>query len=202
MAPSSSAKRGQGRPASARVEFLYKAAAYLSTGSLDYQIPTAPSGRTVNSTSIANPIEKTSDHELLTADENPSKTDMGEIESTSLPEMTATPSPYGHNLPMSRMLLLQMREVSLKSQIRLPIGVKRSVCKRCHTLLVASSTATISKQNLSRGGRKPWADVFVTQCNACGAEKRVPVGSKRQHSNKFRRSTKDSNDITMSDNAG
>jgi hypothetical protein len=33
---------------------------------------------------------------------------------------------------------------------------------------------------LSKNGRKPWAEVAIITCIACGACKRFPVGAKRQ----------------------
>jgi hypothetical protein len=34
-------------------------------------------------------------------------------------------------------------------------------------------------RNESRGGKKPWADVLVVRCFACGTEKRFPQTDKR-----------------------
>ncbi|SLM40514.1 RNAse P, Rpr2/Rpp21 subunit [Lasallia pustulata] len=89
--------------------------------------------------------------------------------------------------PMARRLLSHLRGVSLKSQIRLSPAMKHSVCKRCDTLLVPGSTSTSRIENLSRGGKKPWADVMVICCGVCYAEKRFPVGARRQQKRKQRR---------------
>ena len=79
----------------------------------------------------------------------------------------------------SRLYISQMRGVSLKSQHRLPPTIKRSFCKRCDTLLEPGLTCTEEIQNESRERKKPWADVLVIRCTACGAEKRFPQMQKR-----------------------
>lgn len=90
----------------------------------------------------------------------------------------------GHNGPPQSALALQLashlRAVSLKAQIRLSPDMKRSICKKCNTVLIPGRTSTSLIENKSRGGRKPWADVLVIQCNFCGGQKRFPVGSTRQ----------------------
>ena len=82
--------------------------------------------------------------------------------------------------PMARHLLSHLRGVSLKSQIRLSPAIKHSVCKRCDTLFMPGSTSTSTIENLSKGGKKPWADVLVIRCDVCHAVKRFPVGARRQ----------------------
>ncbi|KAI9655506.1 MAG: hypothetical protein M1821_005299 [Bathelium mastoideum] len=65
---------------------------------------------------------------------------------------------------LSRHLITHMRAASLKTQIRLSRQVKRSLCKRCDSLLVPGHTAQFSIENLSKGGKKPWADTSVIEC--------------------------------------
>ena len=83
-------------------------------------------------------------------------------------------------LSHSRQLVVQLRAISLKSQIRLSPAMKHTICKRCDSLLIPGSTCTSYMENNSRGGRKPWADVLVTTCAGCGTAKRFPMGAKRQ----------------------
>lgn len=73
-----------------------------------------------------------------------------------------------------------LAQVARKSQIRLHQSVKHAICKRCNTPLIEGQTCSRSMENLSKGERKPHADVLVLQCNACGATKRWPVGAQRQ----------------------
>ena len=88
---------------------------------------------------------------------------------------------------LSRRLVAQLRAVSLKSQIRLSPAMKRSICKHCDILLVPGPTTINRLENRSRGGKKPWADVLVMTCKACGMEKRFPVGARHQPKNITRR---------------
>ena len=81
---------------------------------------------------------------------------------------------------LSRQLVVHLQAISLKSQVRLSPAMKHTICRRCGILLVPGSTSTSHLENSSRGGRKPWADVLVTTCTACGSAKRFPVGTKRQ----------------------
>ena len=81
---------------------------------------------------------------------------------------------------LSRRLLLQSRGISLKAQVRLSPTIKHSICKVCSTLLVPAQTSTTYVENKSRGGRKPWADVLVTECTVCGTVSRIPIGGSRQ----------------------
>ncbi|KAL2795939.1 RNAse P Rpr2/Rpp21/SNM1 subunit domain-containing protein [Aspergillus keveii] len=80
---------------------------------------------------------------------------------------------------LARTYISQMRGVSLKSQLRLPIEQKRSFCKRCDILLIAGDNCTEEFRNSSRGSRKPWAEVRVVRCTTCGTEKRFPRTDRR-----------------------
>lgn len=91
-----------------------------------------------------------------------------------------------HAASISRQYLSQMRAVSLKAQIRLSPEAKRSICKRCDYLLTPGISSTERIENQSRGGRKPWADVLVTSCKACGTKKRFPIGKRRQKKRNLR----------------
>ena len=86
----------------------------------------------------------------------------------------------------SRRMLSQLRGVSLKSQIRLSPAIKHSICNRCEGLLVPGSSSSTYIENKSRGGKKPWADVLVTECKTCGSTTRIPIGAKRQARRKDR----------------
>ncbi|EEQ30232.1 RNAse P Rpr2/Rpp21 subunit domain-containing protein [Microsporum canis CBS 113480] len=73
----------------------------------------------------------------------------------------------------------QLRSVSLKSQLRLNCDIKRSICKRCDSLLRLGLTCSETIENKSRGKKKPWADTQVIICGFCGTRKRFPQGSKK-----------------------
>ncbi|KAJ5932078.1 hypothetical protein N7516_006567 [Penicillium verrucosum] len=80
---------------------------------------------------------------------------------------------------LSRVCVSHLRAVAMKTQIRLPVTLKRSVCKRCDTILIPEVTCSHETKNASRGGKKPWADVLVVRCLSCGTEKRFPQTGKR-----------------------
>jgi ribonuclease P protein subunit RPR2 len=82
--------------------------------------------------------------------------------------------------PASRRLTSDLRAVSLKAQQRMSPAMKRSICKSCDTLLVDGSTCTSQIENTSKGGRKPWADTLIRQCNTCGTFRRYPMAAERQ----------------------
>jgi ribonuclease P protein subunit RPR2 len=79
---------------------------------------------------------------------------------------------------LSRMCISHLRDVAMKTQIRLPVTLKRTLCKRCATLLTPGVTCSHEIRNESRGGKKPWADVLVIRCMSCGTQKRFPQTEK------------------------
>jgi ribonuclease P protein subunit RPR2 len=87
-----------------------------------------------------------------------------------------------HALRLSSHLLTVCRRAKVKASCDL----KRSICKSCNELLVPGKTAIIRLENKSKGSRKPWADVLVTECQRCGFERRYPVGQERQCKKKDR----------------
>ena len=108
-------------------------------------------------------------------------------ESTSSPTLhtsaqASTTSPRT-SLPgvshISRQYAAQLRAVSHKTQLRLSQSDKRSLCKRCETLLVPGASCSEEIENKSRGGKKPWAAVRVVKCWTCGTAKRFPQSRKR-----------------------
>ncbi|KAG0128310.1 ribonuclease P protein subunit RPR2 [Tuber indicum] len=77
---------------------------------------------------------------------------------------------------LSRNLVSTARTVAKKTVIRFDPSVKRTWCKRCDAVLVPGVSCEHRVENLSRGGRKAWADVLVVRCWGCGCLKRFPVG--------------------------
>jgi ribonuclease P protein subunit RPR2 len=90
------------------------------------------------------------------------------------------------NLGLSRELGSHILAVSRKGVVKLSTELKKSICRRCNSILVPGQTVESQVENMSRGGSKPWADVLVTTCVACGLQKRYPVGSSRQPKRKQR----------------
>ncbi|KZF20882.1 Rpr2-domain-containing protein [Xylona heveae TC161] len=164
-----------------RISFLYQAAAYIA--SQPYHKP---------STTVTETPRQSNSHNISTADSDTMQIDTSGLEkSTSKQEQDGShkisdENPSGASTSSlycshhSRRLISQLRGVSLKSQIRLSPELKRSICRRCDTLLIPGSTSTTRLENHSRGGKKPWADLLVVECKACGSVKRFPVGAQKQ----------------------
>lgn len=82
--------------------------------------------------------------------------------------------------PLALQLGSDLQQVSRKGQLRLSVDLKRSMCKRCNTVLIPGRTATQNIENSSKGGRKPWADILLIECQTCGGKKRFPIGVRKQ----------------------
>ncbi|PYH97650.1 Rpr2-domain-containing protein [Aspergillus ellipticus CBS 707.79] len=158
----------------ARLDYLYNAAIYLQ--------------------SVANPHPPHSPPSPPPVNQPPDRNDEGEDATATQPSMRIVPhvvasgmeaagqdaqATTDHLPQLSRVYMSQMRGVSLKAQLRLPVHVKRSFCKRCDTHLIPEKTCTHEIRNASRGRKKPWADVLVARCSTCGTEKRFPQTEKR-----------------------
>lgn len=110
----------------------------------------------------------------------------GEIPSTREAISLQTVAVDGDEFGASRVpsaphrLISHLRSVALKSQIRLSRQIKRSICKNCDAVLVGGESCRVYPENRSKGGKKPWADMVIVQCNACRTAKRFPVGATRQ----------------------
>jgi ribonuclease P protein subunit RPR2 len=109
--------------------------------------------------------------------------------------------PFPDHCPLALQLCSDLQQVSRKAQLRLSVDLKRTMCKRCNTILVPGRTATQTIENTSKGGKKPWADVLVLTCKLCGGNKRFSVGAKKQPKKKERGAqSKDTTSITSLDN--
>ncbi|PYH45346.1 ribonuclease P Rpr2/Rpp21/SNM1 subunit [Aspergillus saccharolyticus JOP 1030-1] len=148
----------------ARIDYLYKAATFLQA-----QSGACHTGVTTNESNDQEPPVPT--HIVpLTA---------GSTDAVGQSQFSQEQTATGELPQLSRNYVSQMRGVSLKTQLRLPVDMKRSFCKRCDTLLIPGSTCTKELRNPSRGRRKPWADLLVIRCSTCGTEKRFPQTDKR-----------------------
>lgn len=162
-----------------RISYLYQAAVYLDCAQRRVSVATSstheaedtasrqPSLGELGGLSNSNELPV---HQIDSIDAGQSSTKLSDARSRSPsePRIARPSSSQSHHL------LSSMRSVSQKSQICLPKSIKRSVCRRCNGLLSTTGTAEI--ENLSRGGRKPWADVLVVRCCLCDYVKRYPVG--------------------------
>jgi ribonuclease P protein subunit RPR2 len=74
---------------------------------------------------------------------------------------------------LSRRLVSDMTSIAKKGQIHQSRSLKRDVCKHCNALLRLAKRAGYI-ENMSKGGKKPWSDVFVVEC-CCGTKARYPI---------------------------
>ena len=162
-----------------RISFLHQAASYLSSITDDVQAKKAIStnddqaekdGKTAGTSTAGS----------LKTQASPSSKEPGEANTTSSNCKPKSPA-------LSRLYASQSRAIARKATIRLTPAMKHSICKTCDTILLPGTTSSIFVENSSRRGRKPWADMLVITCNACGASKRFPVGAKRQRRKTERR---------------
>ncbi|OCL05124.1 Rpr2-domain-containing protein [Glonium stellatum] len=165
MAKTKTAKGSKGVPNKhlySRISYLYQAATYLSLQQ--------------NTETVRRESKDPTGHK-----------DAGTLENTATCSKPTRLVPSGLALQLSS----HLRGVSLKSQVRLSHNLKRSICKCCNAVLIPGCTSTTGIENQSRGGKKPWADVLVIECNTCGSKKRFPVGSERQTRKTARSKTKE-----------
>ncbi|OJJ38215.1 hypothetical protein ASPWEDRAFT_314624 [Aspergillus wentii DTO 134E9] len=153
----------------ARLSYLHNAANYLQSATKSKQSEQSVDQNTSDGNNNSAPnVTRTVPHIVMPR--------ISSEETQDTVNQTATSK---HSPHLSRVFISQMRGVSLKSQLRLPIEVKRSYCKRCDTLLIPEVSCTQETRNASRGRKKPWADVRVVRCTTCGTEKRFPQTEKR-----------------------
>lgn len=81
---------------------------------------------------------------------------------------------------LSHQVISDMRSVSLKAQIRQSPAIKQTICRYCDAVQIEGKTCHSTVENLSKGGRKPWADILITRCDTCGNVKRYPISAPRQ----------------------
>jgi ribonuclease P protein subunit RPR2 len=162
----------------ARVSYLYQAASLLSPEAPQEVDPKAKS--TTLSPALSESLRPHRVNSTLKRDMNPQrhKTTNEPDDSCFKGDMTKAAQVVASSL--SRLLLSQMRAVSLKSQIRLSTEIKRSTCKTCDSLLVPGHSSVISVENLSFKKTKPQDDVLVIECQVCHTRKRIPMGAHRQ----------------------
>ncbi len=156
-----------------RISFLYQAATYLASVQSTEVTPTPAVDVSGGLGLCSVEVDPSTSEPTTTTVSSVPVGDCG----ASYPDLPA--SSIRESAP-SRQLLSHLHAVSRKAQISLSPKIKHSICKRCHTLLVTGSNCHETLENLSRGSRKPWADVMVRRCLTCGTEKRTPTRMKRQ----------------------
>lgn len=166
-------KRVQNRHCYSRIAFLHQAAQHLASK----QISLEPNTQLVNSAQS----DDTKGH--AAASESTQIQDKTTLTDGTHQAATLQPA---DGFGLSRRLASHLLTVSRKVSVRASREMKRSICKRCSSILIPGQTAHHKVENKSRGGVKPCADVLVVTCSACGFEKRYPFGAQRQPRKKDR----------------
>lgn len=168
----------------ARIAYLEKAAKYLTE-----QAQVQAQSKASNAGEAPRPFatEATSEGEPMDVDRTQPESDVfmqSAFTGSNQKKPLAFSKSTAGGLPI--LYTSQLQSIARKGQIRLAQEVKRCICKTCSAPLVDGTTATRYTENLSKGGDKPWAEVLVVKCNACGTAKRFPVGARRQRRRKDR----------------
>jgi ribonuclease P protein subunit RPR2 len=160
------AKDKKGKYLHSRIAYLQRAAQYFATQQQDF------SGRVVAS-------QKENENVPEAAASNRRLYDSTNEQSSrekTLPLDLAHGSAGG----MAHYFNNHVTQVARKSQIRLQHDTKHTICKRCTNHLVEGQTCTKALVNPSKGRQKPHADVLIVECGYCAAQRRFPIGTKRQ----------------------
>jgi len=158
----------------ARISYLQQAATYLTAQARPGKdVKPASQQMTLHST-----VQHTSTHgDIAESDRRSDSAGVGRV-TAARSRAPSVSLPRSGGLPLH--LASHLKQIALKSQIRLHTNIKHTICRTCCTVLVDGETCTKRMENLSRGGRRPHADVLVMECTVCGAAKRFPVGAERQ----------------------
>ena len=168
----------------ARISFLQQASTYLTLQtqqSRQSEKQSIPRNEDDHASREMPPAHK--ERMSTTETEQISKAEQGRPGTNEVSRTTFIQPPWG-GLPS--LLFTHLTQVARKSQIRLHPNIKHRICKRCNAILAEGTTSRKYVENLSKGGKKPHADVLVVECGVCGAVKRWPVGAKRQKGRKGR----------------
>lgn len=81
---------------------------------------------------------------------------------------------------LSRHCARQLDLVAKKAVLKLTPAVKRTLCKKCHAMMIPGLSVEIFIENLSNL-KSPKSDVLVHRCMECNTSKRYPIGINRAY---------------------
>lgn len=82
-----------------------------------------------------------------------------------------------HGVPvMSRMMARNVDLVSKRTVLKLLPHLKRTMCKKCSTVLIPGLTLSMGIENKLKEEKSEKADVLVHTCLQCQTQKRYPIG--------------------------
>ena len=156
----------------ARMSYLFDAASYLRK--MNESVRKGPRDQASSDKVLSN----VSGNEESTHVRNERSDNGKDGTSASLP--ATSPSSFTSKVSADQCLVSQIRSVSNKANVRIELKLKHQMCRRCNSVLAPGITSTESKENRSKGGKKPWATIKVIHCTVCGTSRRFPTGAKRQ----------------------
>lgn len=81
---------------------------------------------------------------------------------------------------LARSMARNVDQVSKRTVLKLLPHLKRSMCKKCNSILIPGLTMSMVVENdLKKQSEK--ADVLVFTCNGCSESKRFPIGKCRDY---------------------
>ena len=84
------------------------------------------------------------------------------------------------NSKLSRNMVRSLDLVAKKTTLKLSPSLKRTLCKKCSSILIPGLTMTMRIENLSKQ-KTSHNDVLVHKCMTCQETKRFPVGKNRDY---------------------
>ncbi|KAK5703979.1 hypothetical protein LTR97_002992 [Elasticomyces elasticus] len=157
----------------ARISYLQQAATYLTVQRERFN----DAGLIADRPSIV-AKDEARQHSQSLRDERPATSSKEVKKNEEWKRKAGLDLPQSGGLPLY--LASHLGQIARKTQTRLHPNIKHLICRTCSAVLVIGESCTKRMENVSRGGRKPHADVLVIECTVCGAAKRFPVGAKRQ----------------------
>ncbi|KAG5520083.1 hypothetical protein PMAC_001159 [Pneumocystis sp. 'macacae'] len=75
---------------------------------------------------------------------------------------------------LSKFYINTAKRIAQKAVLKINSSIKRTLCRRCDTILLPAVTSSIKIENFSKEN-KDEADILVITCNFCNMQKRYPV---------------------------
>ncbi|EMR11477.1 hypothetical protein PNEG_00492 [Pneumocystis murina B123] len=77
-------------------------------------------------------------------------------------------------LALSRFYINTAKKIARKAVLKINSSIKRTLCRRCDTILLPAITSSIRIENLSKNNKEE-ADTMIITCNFCNTQKRYPT---------------------------
>ncbi|KTW32048.1 uncharacterized protein T551_00730 [Pneumocystis jirovecii RU7] len=75
---------------------------------------------------------------------------------------------------LSKFYINTAKKIARKAVLKINPSIKRTLCRRCDTILLPGITSSIKIENFSKKNKNK-ADISVITCNFCNTQKKYPV---------------------------